>query len=698
MKDFRASDIRNFAVVGHAATGKTILCEAMMVCAGKLQRAGTIEGGNTVSDFHGDEKEHGHSIHAAVMEFEYEGRELNAVDCPGMPDFISEPLCALRVADSALVVVNAVNGVETGADEVWAAATELGIPRFVAINLLDREHTRFDETLEEAREHYGPRLFPMTLPVDAGPGFRSVLDVMRAEIITYADDGSGKFEEKPAEGELRDKVQALYAQLIEAVAESDDALMEKFFEEGTLSPEEIRAHVHEAVLAGLIVPVFATSGARNVGVSRMLDFIAKYGASPVDRPKVTAKDNAGAEVEVTLEDKNTVAFVFKTMHEQHVGTLSYFRVYSGDVTTASELYNPNKGETERIGQLYRVNGSQREPVPSLHAGDMGAVVKLRSTRTGHTLCSPSRQLVLPPVAFPSANTRGALVARSRGDLNKLGEGLSMLREEDPTFDFAFDPALGQTIVSGQGELQLTVVAEELKRRFNVEVDLVEPRVSYRETIKKKGDSKYRHKKQTGGAGQFAEVWMRVESAPADTGVEFTNSLVGSNVDRVFVPSVEKGVNAACQAGPYAGYPVTDVKVDFYDGKQHPVDSKDIAFQIAGKAAFNEAFLAAGPRLLEPIMLLRIKVPSDVVGAVMADLSGRRGRVMGMETEGRYEVVVAQVPQAELYKYSSQLRAITAGRGRHSEQFDHYEEVPHELEAKVVEEHRKQMAEQGHADD
>ncbi|MCF7733679.1 MAG: elongation factor G [Akkermansiaceae bacterium] len=697
MKDFRASDIHNFAVVGHATTGKTLLCEAMLVCAGKIQRAGTIEQGNTVSDFHADEKEHHQSIHATTLAFEWQGRELNAIDCPGMPDFISEPMCAIRVADFALIVVNAVNGVETGADEVWAAASEYGIPKCIAINLLDREYTKFEETLEAARDHFGTRVFPMTLPVDAGPGFSSVLDVMRSEVITFAADGSGKYVEKPAEGEHLERVQALHRELIELVAESNDGLMEKYFEEGTLSEDELRAHVHDAVVQGLVVPVFATSGAKNVGVSRLMDFIAKYGAAPVDRPTVKAVGANDEEVVVSLGDGQTVAFVFKTMHELHVGTLSFFRVYSGDVSTATELYNVNKGETERIGQLYRVNGAQREPVSKLHAGDIGAVVKLRSTLTGHTLCHPGRQVTMATVAFPAANTRGALVARSRGDLNKLGEGLSILREEDPTFEFHFDPALGQTIVSGQGELQLQIVAEELKRRFNVEVDLVEPRVSYRETIKKQGDSKHRHKKQTGGAGQFAEVWMRIESLPSESGLVFTNSLVGSNVDRVFVASVEKGVNTACQHGPYAGYPVTDVKVDFYDGKQHPVDSKDIAFQIAGKAAFHEAFMAAGPRLLEPIMLLRIKVPSDGVGAVMADLSSRRGRVMGMETEGRFEVVVAQVPQAELYKYSSQLRALSAGRGRHREQFDHYEEVPHDLEAKIVAEHKKQLAEHHHED-
>jgi elongation factor G len=693
MKDFRAPDIRNVAVTGHASTGKTLLCEAMLVCAGKLTRAGTIEQGNTASDFHPDEKEHQQSIHATVLAEEWLGRELNLIDCPGTPDFISEPLSALRVADSAMIVVSGVNGVETGADEVWAAAEHYEITRFLVINQLDRENTRFDDILEEAREHYGARVFPMTLPVDAGPGFCSVLDVMRSDVITFAADGSGKFEEKPAEGALKEKVNELHRQLIDMVAESDDSLMEKFFEQGTLSEEDLRAHVHEAVQKGLVVPVFAASAVKNIGVARILDFIAKYGSSPVDRATVKANDPNGGETTVDLKDGQTVAYVFKTMHEDHVGNLSFFRVYSGDVVSGTELVNSSRGENERMGQLYRVNGSTREPVPSLHAGDIGAVVKLRATRSGDTLCSGSRQVTLPVVEFPAPNTRGALVAKSKSDLNKLGEGLSALREEDPTFDYHFEPEIGQTIVSGQGWLQLQIVTEELKRRFNVDVELVEPRVSYRATISGRGESKHRHKKQTGGAGQFAEVWMRIESLPADSGMVFTQSLVGNNVDRVFVPSVEKGVQAACAAGPYGGFPVTDVKIDFYDGKQHPVDSKDIAFQIAGKAAFNEAFLMAKPKLLEPVMELRIKVPSDAVGGVLADLSGRRGRIMGMETEGRFEVVVAHVPQAELYQYSSQLRAITAGRGRHKEKFEHYEDVPREIEPKIIAQYGRKMEEE-----
>ncbi len=691
MKDFRAPDIRNLAVTGHASTGKTLLCEAMLVCAGKINRAGSIEQGSTVSDFHPDEKEHHQSIHATVIAEEWLGRELNLIDCPGTPDFISEPFSALRVADCAMIVISGVNGVETGADEIWAAAAGYDIPRFLVINLLDRERTRFDEILDEAREHYGARVFPMTLPMDAGSGFRSVLDVMRSEVITYAADGSGKYEEKPAEGALKERVTELHRQLIDMVAESEDELLEKFFEAGTLTEEDLRAHVHEAVQKGLLVPVFAASAVKNIGVSRILDFIAKYGCSPVDRATVAAGTPEGADLTVALDDGQTVVYVFKTMHETHVGNLSFFRVYSGDVVSGSELLNANRNETERVGQLYRVNGSAREPVASLHAGDIGAVVKLRATHAGDTLCSAARPVVLPVVDFPAPNTRGALMAKSKSDLNKLGEGLSALREEDPTFDYHFDPEVGQTIVSGQGWLQLQIMAEELKRRFNVDVDLVAPRVSYRATISGQGESKHRHKKQTGGAGQFAEVWMRIESLPAESGMVFTQSLVGSNVDRVFVPSVEKGVQSACAAGPYGGFPVTDVKVDFYDGKQHPVDSKDIAFQIAGKAAFYEAFLMARPKLLEPVMELRIKVPSDAVGSVLADLSGRRGRIMGMETEGRFEVVVAQVPQSELYQYSSQLRAITAGRGRHREKFERYEDVPREHEPKIIAEHGRKVA-------
>jgi elongation factor G len=683
MQDYHAPDIRNFALIGHAATGKTILCDAMLACAGQLGRIGRIDNGSTVSDFHPDEKEHQNSIHASLLRTEWLGRKFNIIDTPGFPDFVSEPLSALRVADFALVVMNGTHGVEVGTDQLWEAAEQAAIPRFLVTNMLDKEHTRFDEILEEAREHFGSRVFPMTLPVDAGPGFRRILDVMRSEVITFADDASGKFTEAPAEGDLKDKVRELHRQLIEYVAESDDDLLAKFFENDTLSEEEMRAHVHEAVQKQIFTPLFSCSGLTNVGVARLMDFIAKYGSSPVDRATSTGRLADGGEVVVALDDAETVAMVFKTMNESHVGSLSYFRVYSGDVSVGIELINAQNGTAERIGQIFSVNGSQREAVKTLHAGDIGAVVKLKNTHTGDDLCSPSRVVLLPGVDFPPPNTHGALEIKAKSDLNKLAEGLALLHEEDPTFQYRFDQEVGQTIISGQGEIQLKIVAEELKRRYNIEVETTEPRVPYRETIRGRGESKYRHKKQTGGAGQFAEVWMRIEPLARNSGVEFTNSLVGSNVDRVFVPSVEKGVMAACSEGVLAGCPVVDVKIDFYDGKQHTVDSKDIAFQIAGKSAFHECMQAARPCLLEPIMDLRVIVPGDVVGDVMADISARRGRVMGVETEGRLEVVVAQVPQSELYRYASNLRAITAGRGKHREAFSHYEELPGEYETKVI---------------
>jgi elongation factor G len=690
MKDYRAPEIRNVAVVGPPSSGKTLLCEAMLRCCGEIDRIGSIAQGSTASDFHADEKLHQISIHASVLSAEWLGRELNLIDCPGMPDFISEPLSAVRVADSAMVVIDATAAVDSAADEVWEAAANYGIPRMLVVSQMDRENTRFDEILAEAREHYGPKVIPLTLPVDAGPSFSTVLDVMRSEVMRDSGDVGGGIVEAPADGEYREKVHELHRALIDLVAETDDELLERFLEEGCLSEDQLREHVHAAYQKGLVIPMFAVSGMGNVGVSRLLDFVAKYGSSPADRSKVVAMTPDLEQVDVSLADAETLAFVFKTLHEPHLGTLSFFRVYSGDVIAGQELVNPVRRETERISHLYRVHGAVREPVESLHAGDIGAAVKLRATRAGDTLCSASRPLLLPFVDFPEPNTHGAFVARSRADLNKLGEGLATLREEDPTFEFHHDSALGQTLVSGQGKLQLQVIIEELKRRFHVEVDLVEPRVPYLSTIRGEGEARFRHKKQSGGAGQFAEVWMRIEPLPPGSGVVFTHSLVGSNVDRSFVPSVEKGVHAACASGPHGGFPVTDVKVDFYDGKQHPVDSKDIAFQIAGKAAFQEAFEMGGPKLLEPVMELRVKVGAEAVGGVMADLSGRRGRILGMETEGRLEVVVAQVPQAELHDYSSQLRALTAGRGRHRESFDHFDEVPRELVPAILEKHSRRQ--------
>jgi elongation factor G len=688
MKEYKPGDIRNFAIVGHASSGKTMLSEAMLACAGVINRMGSIAAGSTVSDYHDNEQERQISVSATLMHTEWLGKKFNILDCPGYADFISEGLGALRVGDFALIVVHANHGVGVGTDAVWKYATEDGIPKMIVVNAFDKEESDFDKTLKQIREHFGERVFPLTLPVNPGPGFNQVLDVPRDEVITYAKDKSGKFTEAPASGPLKDKVDELHKQLIEYVAESDDSLMEKFFAQGGLSEEEWRAGIHAAIQKQVFTPLFVISAENNIGVARLMDIIAKYGSSPVDRQSVTAHDPDGKDVEVGLNDADPVLYVFKTMSEAQFGELSFFRVYSGSVKFGSELYNTARRSTEKIGQIYLLNGKTRVSVPSLGPGDIGAVVKLKDTHTGNTLCNAKKPVLLPKVEYPRPNIHASLKSSVKGEEDKIASGLAALHHEDPTFLHVVDSELHQTIVSAQGELHLEVIAERLRKRYNVHVELGEPRVRYRETIKSRGDSKYRHKKQTGGAGQFAEVWMRIEPKPRDTGLEFMQSLAGQNVDRVFVPSVEKGVNKAAEEGILAGYRVVDVKVDFYDGKMHPVDSKDIAFQIAGYFAFKESFMAARPCLLEPIHTVEIRIPEDCMGKVMGDLSSRRGKIQGMDMEGTFQLIKAHVPAKELYRYSSTLRSLTGGRGVHREDFSHYEEMPRDQEQKVVEDSKK----------
>jgi len=691
MKNYPPAEIRNFAIVGHASCGKTMLAEAMLRCAGVISRLGRIADGSTVSDYHVSEKQRQISVSASLLHLEWAGKKFNVIDTPGYLDFISEGLGALRVGDFALVVIDAHHGLGVGTDRVWDYAHNYGIPKMIVVNGADKENANFDAVLKSAQEHFGRHVFPLSVPVNAGPGFNRTLDVLRNEVVTYAADGSGKYTEEPATGELGEQVKALHRELIEHVAESDDGLMSKYFEQGGLSEEEFRAGIHSAVQKELFIPLFCTSAEKNIGVARLMDFIAKYGSSPVDRKNVPALDAGGNETEVSLDSSETVAYIFKTMSEAHFGELSFFRVYAGEFRSGTDLFNSDRKITERVGQIFLLNGQSRENVPVLGAGDIGAVVKLKDTHTGNTLCSPKHPLTLPKVVYPKPNIHAALVAKVKGEEDKIATGLATLHEEDPTFLYVVDGELHQTILSAQGELHLEVIADRLRRRHNVHVDLEAPRVKYRETIRGKGDSKYRHKKQTGGAGQFAEVWMRVEPRPRDSGVEFTQSLVGQNVDRNFVPSVEKGVAQVCNEGVLAGCRVTDVKIDFYDGKMHPVDSKDIAFQIAGYFAFKEAFTAAKPLLLEPIETVEIQVPETFMGKVMGDLSSRRGKILGIEAVGAFQVIKASVPTAELYHYSSTLRSLTGGAGVHTETFSHYEEMPREAAEKVIAEAARRKA-------
>lgn len=684
MKEFTSGDIRNFAIVGHGASGKTMLCEAMLACAGEINRMGSIEAKNTVSDYHHDEHERQISIHSSPLHLEWTNKKFNIIDTPGYLDFIGEAISSLAVVDMAVVLLHAVNGIEVGTEQVWSFASKNNIPKVLVVNGLDREHTKFDDILNQAKDHFGKNVFPMQLPVNAGPGFNQIIDVLRSELITYNTDGSGKYSESDIPDEWKSRVEEFHQELIEYVAESDDTLLEKFFEQGNLSEEEMRSGIHDAIQNQSFIPLFCTSASINIGVTRLMEFVSKYGSSPVDRGTVIAKSlKSDEQISVDLDGDEPVVNVFKTISEAHVGDLSFFRVYSGSVNAGMDMLNTTRSKTERFGQMFLLNGKNRMSVNHLNAGDIGAVVKLKDTHTSNTLCSQKFQVIMDTVLLPNSNIHMGIIPKAKGDEEKLAMGLSTLHEEDPTFVYHVDSELHQTVISGQGELHLQVSIQRLQRRFGIDIDTFKPRIPFRETIKGKGEAKYRHKKQSGGAGQFAEVWMRIEPKERGEGVEFVSSLVGQNVDRVFVPSVEKGVQSACVDGVLAGYRVVDLKVVFYDGKQHPVDSKDIAFQIAGKGAFKEAFNSAQPCLLEPIMDVEVRVPEDFMGDVMGDASSRRGKIMGMDNEGSFQVIKAKIPQSELYHYSTAIRSLTGGRGLHSESFSHYEYLPQELQKRFV---------------
>lgn len=693
MKTYQSNEIRNVALVGHASSGKTMLSEALLASAGVINRMGSVANGTTVSDYHENERERKISIQLTLMHFDWGGKKFNVMDCPGYLDFVGETLSGLRAADCAVIVVDAKDGVGVGTHQVWEYANQFGLTKIFVINGLDKDGVDFDRTLAQIRQCFGERAFPLTLPVNPGAAFDQVLDVLRGKILKFAQEKTGKAEETSVSGELADRFTTLHQQLIEHIAESDDALLEKFFEKGTLTEEELHTGLHRALLQQTFIPVFASCAEKNVGVTCLMDFIGKYGISPVDRPKTKATDANGNEVELDINNPEPVLFVFKTMSEPKFGELSLFRVYSGKLVLGAELYNTDTRVTEKISQIYILNGQNRVLTEHLVAGDIGATVKLKATHTGNTLCSPKLIVSLPKVTYPKPNIHAAIELKVKGEEDKLSQGLAALHQVDPTFVFTVDAELRQTILSAQGEMHLMVITDELKRRYKVDLELVPPKIRFRETIKARAEAKYRHKKQTGGAGQFGEVWLRIEPKPRDTGLEFTESLVGQNVDRVFVPSVEKGVNRAAAEGILAGYRVTDVKVDFYDGKMHPVDSNDISFQIAGYYAFREAFMNAKPCLLEPIHTLEIKVPDEFVGAVMGDLSSRRGKILGIDSVGGMQIIKAQVPAAELYRYATTLRSLTGGRGVHTEEFSHYEEMPPHLQQKVIEESKKAREQQ-----
>jgi elongation factor G len=692
LKEYQTEEIRNIVLLGHGSSGKTILTEAMLYAAGATTRLGKIEEGTTTSDYHNDEIERKFSIQSSLMNCEWNKIKFNLLDSPGYLDFVGESKALTRVADLALISINGQTGVEVGTELVFKFAKEDELPVWFIINMLDKEHADYDKAQSSLQASFTKKAVCMQIPVNSGLNFDTIADVMTQKILKYNKDQKGTFTESEPTGDLKDKLATLKNELIESVAESDDTLLENYLSQGELTEEEFINGLRKAIIKRELFPVFVASGLNNIGVTKIMDHIIAYGPTPTAKVAMNGGYKGKPLTRKISDSEPTSLYIFKTISEMHVGELSMFKVFSGSLKTGVDLLNSNNGKTERIGQIFCINGKEKQEIAHLHSGDIGAVVKLKFTKTTDTLCDSRSPITYPGISFPEPVIQIAIEPKSRGDEEKISTGLQSLTSEDPTMSWHFDPELKQTILSGQGELHLVIILQRLKQKFGVEINQLPPRIPYRETIKKRGDSKYRHKKQTGGAGQFAEVWMYVEPAPAGAGVEFTNTLVGQNVDRVFVPSVEKGVRSACEEGILAGYHVTDVKAVFYDGKMHPVDSKDIAFQIAGKSAFKECFMSGNPILLEPIYNLEVIVPEEFMGDVMGDISVRRGKIQGMDAEGPFQKINAKVPLAELYRYSTALRSMTQGRGMHRQSFSHYEQMPKEAQDKVVESYKREREE------
>ncbi len=696
MKEFVAESIRNMALIGHGGSGKTSLSEVILFTGGEINRIGKVEEGNTTSDFSANEVERQISIAATPLHIEWENVKLNIIDTPGYSDFIGHVASSLHVVDTAVAVVKAAEGVEVGTESAWEFVKKKNLPAAILVNKIDNEHSKFDDTVNMCKDRLSQDATIITFPVKEGQGFDTVIDVISMKAYTFGEPGSKKVEEKEIPADLKDKAESLHKELIEKVAESSEELMEKFFENETLEEEDLKVGMKSAIVSGGLVPVFAVSADKAVGVNNFLTFAAKYLPSPLDREAPEAElVGKNEKVKVPCDvNGEPVLQVFKSMNEQHVGELSIFKVYSGKISAGMDMLNVNRNKTERIGQLFVINGKHRKEVGKINAGDIGAVVKLKDTHTGDTLCSKSFTVKLPDIDFPEPVIRGAIIPKAKGDEDKISSGLHTIHEEDPTLSVHFDPELKQTIVSGQGELQLSLAVKVLKERYHVEVDLVEPRIPYRETIRGTCESaEYKHKKQSGGRGQFAHVFLKLEPLPRGAGFEFVDAIVGGVVPSRFIPAVEKGIREIMDKGILTGSKVVDVKVTLFDGKFHAVDSDEISFKIASSQAFKKGFLEANPIILEPIYDVMVKVPEEFMGDVMGDISSRRGKISGMDSEGPFQIIKAKIPLAELYKYSTHLRSLTSGRGIHFRKFSHYEMVPKEIEAKIIEEYKKSKEEE-----
>ncbi|HMB36549.1 MAG TPA: elongation factor G [Methylomirabilota bacterium] len=676
------SKIRNVGFVGHGGVGKTSLVEAILFAAGAINRLGKVEDGTTTTDFDPDEIKRKISLGTSVAFCDWKGHHFNLIDTPGYGDFVADARAGLRVVTAAVIVVDAVAGVQVQTEKVWKYANEYSLPRAIVINRLDRERADFHRALESLQKRLKGRLCPLQLPIGSEASFKGLVDLVTMKALLTVD---GKVKEGDIPGEIMEDAKNWREKLMEAVAETDDDLLAKYLEAGGIEEEEMLTALGKAISAGALVPVLGAAATRGIGVAPLLDLLIKEFPSPAEQGAAEGIDPRTKQTVSRASDSKAplAAVVFKTIADPHVGKLSLFRVYSGTFKADSQVFNATRSSRERVGHAGWLQGKTQKQVESLGPGEIGVVAKLKDTLTGDTLCDEANPVILPGIAFPEPAISFAIQPKTRGDEDKISTALHRMTEEDPTVHHHFDPETKQLLVSGMGQLHVETVVERMKRKYNVDVSVLPPRIPYKETVKGRAEVQGKYKKQTGGRGQYGDVWLRIEPLARGGGFEFVDDIFGGAVPRNFIPSVEKGVRECMKRGIYAGYPVVDLKITLYDGSYHDVDSSDMAFQIAASLGLQKGVVDAHPILLEPVMNVEVTAPSDNAGDVIGDLNGRRGRIVGMEPEGEVVSVRAQAPMAEMLTYESTLRSMTGGRGGYSMEFSHYEEVPAHLADKIV---------------
>jgi elongation factor G len=692
LKKYSVEAIRNVALVGHGGAGKTSLAEAMLFDTGAIDRLGRVDDGTATTDFDPDETRRTMSINAALAPCEWREKKINVVDCPGYLDFVGEVGSSLRVADAAILVIAGPSGVEVGTETGWDLAAEFGKPRMVFVNKMDRENADFGRIMEGLQDAFGKGCVPIQIPIGAQDNLEGVVDVVHG--TAYVGIGRDT-DEAPIPAALAAEIAACREQLMEVAAESDDELIEKYLGGDPLTEEELIRGLIASVKAGSAVPVLFGSAARNIGIQPFLDAIIQFLPSPSEAPPAKGKNPQSDKEEerAPTADAPLAALVFKTLSDPYVGKLTYFRVYSGALRSDSHVFNTSRDHDERVGQLYVIRGKQQEAATEIGAGDIGAVAKLQVTGTGDTLADRAHPIVFEPIAFPQPTFSAAIVAKSKADEDKLGPALVRMAEEDPTFQFRRDVETSQTLVSGVGEAHLDIIVGRLKRKFGVDVAVEDLKIPYRETIQSTVKVQGRHKKQTGGRGQFGDCWVEMEPLPRGGGFEFVNAIVGGSIPRQYIPAVEKGVQEAMEHGVLARFPAVDIRVKCYDGSYHDVDSSEMAFKLAGQLAFRTGAEKAHPVLLEPVVNVEVTVPETYMGDVISDMNTKRGRILGMEPIGHgKQLIRAQAPQSEMVRYAIDLRSIARGRGSFTSEFAHYEEVPAHTAQEIIEKAKKEREE------